>query len=76
MARPPVNTGLRLPPFTKADLAAVLKALEGRGETVKQDDLIAVLLKRATALVGNKPALDLLGQEMRFHRAKARKVGY
>jgi hypothetical protein len=76
MPRPSPNTGLRLPPFTKAVLRSILEALEGIGESPKQDDLVAVLLDRASAECTNGKELAKLATEMRAQRAKARAIGF
>jgi hypothetical protein len=74
--QPPVNTGLRLPPSTKAQVRALLDALRDEGETVKQDDLFGALIHRARSVVGNTKALARLGEELRAQRARARSEGF
>jgi hypothetical protein len=76
MARPPVNTGLRLPPSTKAELQAIVEALEDRGEKVRNDDLIGALIRRAFTAIGSAKSLNQLGHEARAHRARARAEGF
>lgn len=74
--RPSINTGLRLPPFTKKALRSLLTTVSStQGHRVKQDDLVAVLIARASA-ASSKKDLDALGQEVRDHRIKAEKIGY
>jgi hypothetical protein len=74
--RPNPTLSLRLPPFTMAELKTLMGALEDEGVGLRQDDLVAVLLARATGFVGDKKALDKLGVEIRAYRAKAKPFGF
>jgi hypothetical protein len=76
MAKHSATVGLRLPPFTKTDLQNVVQALKDEGVGLKQDDLVAVLLDRATVFIGDKKALDKLGDEIRAYRKKAEPLGF
>lgn len=74
--RPNPTHSLRLPPFTAQELTDLVTALENEGVGLRQADLIAVLISRAAAFVGNKKALDALGDEIRAHRKKAKPLGF
>jgi hypothetical protein len=74
--RPNPTHSLRLPPFTAQELKDVVEALKNEGVGLRQDDLVAVLINRATAFVGDKKALDKLGAEIRSYRAKAKPLGF
>jgi hypothetical protein len=74
--QPSPNVALRLPPFSKDELIALVAALKDRGDGASQHDLVAVLVHRATSFVGNDKAMDKLAAEMRAQRARARAVGY
>jgi hypothetical protein len=75
--RPTINTGFRLPPATKRALRDLLRRLgRSQGHSVKQDDLVAVLIARAHASVQSQAELDMLGAEVRAQRIKAAKAGY
>lgn len=74
--RPSANTGMRLTPSAKKELKSLLDALKTRGWGNKQDDLVSVLLHRATALLDDTEEIDRLGNEMRLHRITAHETGY
>jgi hypothetical protein len=77
MAKQPSTTvALRLPPSSKAELRAVLTALEDRGESVRQEDLVGALLHRAASFVGNDKELGRLGAETRAQRVRAKAEGF
>lgn len=75
--RPSPNTGFRWPTFTKKELTALKKRLAvSQGHVVKQDDLVAVLIQRASATLTAQRDLDALGAEVRAQRIKAEKAGF
>jgi hypothetical protein len=74
--RPNPTLSLRVPPFTKTELKKIVNALEGAGVGLRQDDLVAVLIARATVVLTNKNALAKLATEIQAYRAKAKPLGF
>jgi hypothetical protein len=74
--RPNPTISFRVPPFTTKELKAVLKALKDEGVDLRQDDLVATLISRATAFIGDEVALDDLGDDVRAYKKKARRLGF
>lgn len=74
--RPPANTALRLPPFVRADRDSVVRALESKGESIRQEDLFGVLLARVVGLIANPQELDQLATEIRAHKVRSKAAGF
>jgi hypothetical protein len=74
--QPRVTVGLRLPPSTKAELGSLVGALKDKGESVRREDVVGALLRRAVAFTGDSKALDKLGADARAHRARAKTEGF
>ena len=69
------SVALRLPPTTKAEMQALIDALNPRGEEPAREDLVGALITRAVAHVGNDRQLDALSRDARAHKARRRAEG-
>lgn len=74
--RPNPTLALRVPPFTKKELKAAVKALNDDGVDLRQADLVGTLISRAASLVRDGDALEELGNDVRAYKKKARKLGF
>jgi hypothetical protein len=73
---PGPNLSLRIPPFTKSELKAVIGALEDAGDSCRNSDLVAVLIGRVAAQVKTPRELQKLGADIRAYRVRAKPLGY
>ena len=74
--QPPVTVGLRLGPTAKGELTALVGALRGGGDKLRQEDVVGALLRRAHAAANNPNALAKLAADARAHRVRAAAEGF
>jgi hypothetical protein len=67
---------LRLAPFAKRDLEALVRAIEAEGQGCKQPDVVAALVNRATTLIASQRELDRLVADVKAYRKKAKPLGF
>jgi hypothetical protein len=72
----PTNVSLRLAPFAKTDLDALVALVDGEGQGCKQPDVVGALVARAKAAVATQKELDLLVDDVKTYRKKAKPLGY
>jgi hypothetical protein len=70
------NVSIRLAPFAKDDLNALVSAVADEGQGCKQPDIVGALIGRAREALNDPNELERLAADVRAYRKRAKPLGF